>query len=146
MMSYLIEDLIKDFGESVSRATLSEVKRHYKNQGMTLSDPVAMAHVWLNNRKKKEVNTLKVKEKPMFDTQAYKSISSMLFAMGRMEHNEMKKLPGALFRGKAKVGRDSVLIDWNVPGITDEQIARVESCLGMRVIIQGRPIKEELPF
>lgn len=143
---YMIEDLIEEYGKNKAEAYLSKVKLYYKEKGVPLMSPVAMARTWLKRDGHTKGDKPGGKKAYEFETMSRRYISSMLFAMGRMEHDEMKKLPGALFRQMARIEGETVIIDWDVPGITHEQIARIEHCLGMKLIIQGISVEEELPF
>lgn len=143
---YTIEDLISDYGEREANASLSSVRNHYDKEGVNLSNPAAMARTWLEHAKTGRPITPDENRKPMFDTMSCKSISSMLYAMGRMPREEINELPDALFEEKAWIKGETVVIDWDVPGVTREQIARIEQCLGMKLIIKGISIEEELPF
>ena len=144
MDGYTIKDLVTDYGQKTADDYLSRVRKYAENVGFELHEPAKMARIWIvrDGHKKKDT----VKEKPVveFETQSRKHISSMLFAMGRMEPDEMRTLPRDLFHGLTKIEGDTAIIDWRVEGLTDEIIARVEYCIGMKLIFtvdQG-----DLPF
>lgn len=144
MDGYTIKDLVTDYGQKTADDYLGRVRKYAEKVGFELHEPAKMARIWIvrDGHKKKDT----VKEKPVveFETQSRKHISSMLFAMGRMEPDEMRTLPRDLFHGIAKIEGDTAIIDWRVEGLTDEIIARVEYCIGMKLIFtvdQG-----DLPF
>ena len=144
MTGYTIKDLVTDYGQKTADDYLGRVRKYAEKVRFKLHEPAKMARVWLERDGHKKKDT--VKEKPVveFETQSRKHISSMLFAMGRMEPDEMRTLPRDLFHGIAKIEGDTAIIDWRVEGLTDEIIARVEYCIGMKLIFtvdQG-----DLPF
>lgn len=143
---YTTTDLIKDYGKAKTDDYIRRVKIYAEEAGFTLNDPTAMARTWLRRDGHKVKG--ESEEKPAYEpeTQSRRYISSMLFAMGRMEHDEMKKLPGVLWKEKAWIKGETVIIDWDIPGVTDEMIARIEHCLGMKLIIQGISVEDDLPF
>ena len=144
MDGYTIKDLVTDYGQKTADDYLGRARKYAEKVGFELHEPAKMARIWIvrDGHKKKDT----VKEKPVveFETQSRKHISSMLFAMGRMEPDEMRTLPRDLFHGLTKIEGDTAIIDWRVEGLTDEIIARVEYCIGMKLIFtvdQG-----DLPF
>ena len=141
---YTSEDLIEEYGKAKAEAYMKRVQTYYDKKGTLLINPASMARAWLKRDNYKKKAATSKDGKPVFETRNYKHISSMLFAMGRMEHDEMKRLPHDLFHGLAKIEGESLVIDWEVSGMTDEILARVEHCLGMKLIFTADQI--ELPF
>lgn len=127
-------DLIEDYGKAKAEVYLSKVRLYYKEKGVPLGNPAAMARTWIVRDGYRKESTSGKRPALEPETRSLRHISSMLFAMGRMEHDEMRMLPGELFRGRARIEGDNAVIDWPVEGMTDEIIERVEHCLGMKLI------------
>jgi len=141
---YTIKNLVTDYGQAMADDYMRRVKQYANDAGFTIREPAKMARIWIERDGHKKKDT--VKEKPVveFETRARKHISSMLFAMGRMEHDEMKRLPHDLFHGLAEIKGETAVIDWPVDGLTDEIIARVEYCIGLKLIFTAD--QGDLPF
>ena len=141
---YTSEDLIEEYGKAKAEDYMRRVQTYYDKKGVLLANPASMARAWLRRENyKKEASTTN-NGKLVFETRARKHISSMLFAMGRMEHDEMKRLPHDLFHGLAEIKGETAVIDWPVDGLTDEIIARVENCIGLKLIFTAD--QGDLPF
>ena len=144
MDGYTIKDLVTDYGQKMADDYLGRVRKYAENVGFELHEPAKMARVWLERDGRKKGVVLEGKPKYEIETKSRRHIASMLFAMGRMEPDEMRTLPRDLFHGLTKIEGDTAIIDWRVEGLTDEIIARVEYCIGMKLIFtvdQG-----DLPF
>ena len=134
MDGYTIKDLVTDYGQKMADDYLGRVRKYAEKVRFELHEPAKMARLWLERDGHKKGVVQEGKPCYEIETRNRRRIASMLFANGRMEPDEMRTLPRDLFHGIAKIEGDTAIIDWRVEGLTDEIIARVEYCIGMKLI------------